>query len=239
MLRHLISHRELVSRLAHRTALSEGSVTSLLEEFARAAAEETKTAGGFIVPGIGFVEMRESAERIAKNPSTGEPIRLPAKVNLRFEFASKLKRAVLPSWKIDEIMTTMSVWKIPVDVLQAIERKGGSAEEWKALDPKGHPLDPQFTAVLEACADVFDYVLQTEGRFDTGTFGELTCGYVTPATVKERSNVLKELDVSALERDGVLEPEAVKSFRNNFEWLRVFLREAADQDMALIIMTFY
>ena len=67
----------------------------------------------------------------------------------------------------------------------------------------------------------------------------MTCGYVTPATVKERSNVLKELDVSALERDGVLEPEAVKSFRNNFEWLRVFLREAADQDMALIIMTFY
>jgi hypothetical protein len=83
------------------------------------------------------------------------------------------------------------------------------------------------------------WVLQTEGRFETGTFDELTCGYVTPATVKERSNALKELDVAALEREGLLETEALEVFRKNFEWLRAFLRDAAAQDMALIIMTFY
>ncbi|HEY6765946.1 MAG TPA: HU family DNA-binding protein [Candidatus Sulfotelmatobacter sp.] len=239
MLRHLISNKELVSRLADRSGMSEGSVTSLLEEFARAAAEETKTSGGFVVPRIGLIEMVESPERIAKNPSTGEPIKLPAKVNLRFEFASKLKRIVLPSWEINESMTTVSLWKIPLDVLQAIDQKGGSAEEWKTLDPKGHAMDQEFTAVLDACADVFGYVLQMEGRFETGTFGELLCGYVTPATVKERSNFLAEVDLAALEKEGVLETKTVEAFRKNFEWLRSFLKEAAAQDMALIIMTFY
>jgi hypothetical protein len=183
--------------------------------------------------------MRESPERIAKNLSTGEPIKLSARVNLRFEFASKLKRTVLPSWEIDESMTTMSLWKIRLDVLQAIEQKSGSAEEWKTLDPKGQAMDQKFTAVLEACADVFWYVLQTEGHCERGTFGELICGYVTPETVKERSNVLEEVDVADLERDGVFRTEAIEAFRKNFEWLRAFLKEPAAQDMALIIMTFY
>ena len=45
--------------------------------------------------------------------------------------------------------------------------------------------------------------------------------------------------MAALEKEGVLETKTVEAFRKNFEWLRAFLKEAAAQEMALIIMTFY
>src|SRR5438105_3494235 len=93
MLKRLMNRRELVSHLARTAGVSEVSVATVLTELARVAGEESKSNGAFLLPGIGLIEMRESPERIAQNPSTGELIKLRAKINVAFEFASQFKQA--------------------------------------------------------------------------------------------------------------------------------------------------
>jgi nucleoid DNA-binding protein len=92
-----MSREELQSRLARSADVSEDAASLLLDELARVASEELKNNGAFVLPKLGIFERRESSARVARNPLTGEPINLPAKVNLRFEIASRLRHAVLAS----------------------------------------------------------------------------------------------------------------------------------------------
>jgi DNA-binding protein HU-beta len=239
MLKRVMNQRELLSHLARTTSVSEASAGALLEELARVAREETKSNGAFVLPGIGFITRRESSERIGKNPSTGEAIKIPAMTNLGFEFASRFKQTVLATRTKREGMLTTSIWKVPSQVLEAIEREAGSAKEWNTLDPKGFPIDQDFTALLDEHGDLFAYVLTIEGLFDAVETGGLMAGYVSPKTLQDRAAELEGVDLGALEKGGYLEPRASQRYGASFTRLKEFIRSAATENLGLIIVTYF
>jgi Bacterial DNA-binding protein len=60
-------------------------VVELLQALASLARAETLSNGAFVLPGIGLIERRESLERMARNPATGEPIDVNRIDGYRFE----------------------------------------------------------------------------------------------------------------------------------------------------------
>jgi nucleoid DNA-binding protein len=238
MLERQISRQELISGLAKSADVSEASVTLLLQELARVAVEELMKCGSFVLPGVGFMERRESPEATATNPSTGERITIPAKINLRFEFASRFKQAVLSLGKKREGTLTTSIWKAPRAVLEAIERDF-SAKDWDTLDAKAFPIDGNFTALLDEYADLFAYVLKTEGEFDPTIARGLTVGYVSPESVQDRAAELEKVHLDALEKAGLVEPNTSKEFGTSFERLKGFMKSAAAEHLGLIIVTHF
>jgi DNA-binding protein HU-beta len=47
------------------------------------------------IPNLGGWRKRKSAARVGRNPQTGEPIQIPARVKVRFTVAKSFKEAVL------------------------------------------------------------------------------------------------------------------------------------------------
>jgi nucleoid DNA-binding protein len=92
MLKQQITEEELRRELAACAAVSETAVVKLLEELSRIAARETKLNGGFLLPGIGMIENAEQFERTGVNPATGEKIKIPRRIKLRFQFASRFTK---------------------------------------------------------------------------------------------------------------------------------------------------
>ncbi len=238
MLNHHLTRQELVSQLAIRSGLNELSVNAVLNELAGLVAEQVKLNSGCVLPGIGFFEARKSPERTAKNPRTGEPVKIPARTNLIFEFGSRFKQGVMSTWETPEKMLTTKLWKAPTSILEALVQKGAAAEEWNTLDPKGYPLDNQFIGFLEKYEDVFAYALKPEGQIDPERLSGLTAGYITAETLKERLSDLRTLDLATLKASGTVQIEAMQSFAEHLHRLREFMNTAATQNMGLVVLTF-
>jgi len=236
MLKRLMNQRALVSRLARTANVSEASVGTLLEELARIASEEAKSNGAFVLPGIGVIARGESPECTAKNPGTGETIKIPARFNISFEFASRFEQALRSSRKERVGTLTTSVWKAPSVVLEAIERDF-SAKEWETLDAQPFAIDENLTAVLDGYGDLFAYVLKIEGQFDPETVHGLIAGYVSPETLEDRASELQGVDLDALEKAGYLETHTSQKYGTSFESLKQFIQSAASENLGLIIVT--
>jgi DNA-binding protein HU-beta len=84
---------KIVAALAEKMDLSKKQVAAFLEAVAGLAYKEAKN--GFTLPGVGKLVVRNRKARIARNPQTGEPIKVPAKRVLKFVVAKAAKDAVL------------------------------------------------------------------------------------------------------------------------------------------------
>jgi len=84
---------KIVATLAEKVDMPKKSVAGFLEAVAGLAYKEAKN--GFVIPGIGKLVVRNRKARIARNPQTGEPIKVPAKRVLKFVVAKAAKDAVL------------------------------------------------------------------------------------------------------------------------------------------------
>ena len=86
---------QMISALADKTAMSKKDVTTLIETMVEMAYKEVKTAGVFIIPGLGkFVKVNRK-ERMGRNPATGAAVKIPAKTVVKFRVAKAAKEAVL------------------------------------------------------------------------------------------------------------------------------------------------
>jgi DNA-binding protein HU-beta len=92
-----MSKTELVGTLAEKTGLTKKQVNEVLLQQAELAYKEAKT--GFAIPGIGKLVLVQTKARMGRNPSTGEPIKIPAKKVLKFRIAKAAKDAVVPPKK--------------------------------------------------------------------------------------------------------------------------------------------
>jgi len=70
-----------------------------LEELAKTALQETKKNGIFVLPGIGRLVKSNRKARMGRNPATGETIKIPAKIVVKFRVAKAAKDAIAPSGK--------------------------------------------------------------------------------------------------------------------------------------------
>jgi DNA-binding protein HU-beta len=86
---------QLLSALAEATTLSKKQVGEFLEKMVDLAYKQAKSAGEFVVPGLGKLVKVDRKARVGRNPATGATIQIPAKTVLKFRIAKAAKEAVL------------------------------------------------------------------------------------------------------------------------------------------------
>lgn len=90
-----MSKSQLMSSLSEATGMSKKDVSSFMDKMVELAYKEVKTNGEFVLPGIGKLVKVQRAERMGRNPATGEQIKIPAKKVVKFRVAKAAKEAVL------------------------------------------------------------------------------------------------------------------------------------------------
>ena len=85
---------ELVAAIAEKTELSKKDSEKALKAFEEVVTEELKNGGKVQLVGFGTFEVSERAERMGRNPQTGEAMPIPASKAPRFKAGKALKDAI-------------------------------------------------------------------------------------------------------------------------------------------------
>ena len=88
---------QIVADLADKTGLSKKQINETLVAITELAYKEAKN--GFTLPGLGKLVVADRKSRLARNPATGETIKVPAKKVLKFRIAKQAKDAIVPPKK--------------------------------------------------------------------------------------------------------------------------------------------
>jgi DNA-binding protein HU-beta len=86
---------EMLQALAEKLGKTRKEVGEMLDAVAEIAYAETKKSGEFTLPGLGKLVKKHRAERMGRNPATGESIKIPAKTVVKFRVAKAAKEAIL------------------------------------------------------------------------------------------------------------------------------------------------
>jgi len=95
-----MSKSKIVAHLAEKTStedkpISKKQAAAFLENLFDLAVKETRSAGKFVIPGLGRAVKAHSKARMGRNPATGEAIKIKAKTVVRLRAAKAFKDAVL------------------------------------------------------------------------------------------------------------------------------------------------
>ena len=85
---------ELVAAMAEQAGLSKKDAEAALKAFTDVVAEELKANGKVQLVGFGTFEVAERAERVGRNPQTGENMTISASKAPKFKAGKALKDAV-------------------------------------------------------------------------------------------------------------------------------------------------
>ncbi len=92
-----MNRKEMIDILAGKVNdVSKADVGRIYEGLVELARSQLQSEGEFALPGLGCLKVRESKERMARNPKTGEPVFVPAKKNVRFTAYKDLKELLNP-----------------------------------------------------------------------------------------------------------------------------------------------
>ena len=94
-----MTQTQLIRHLAERCQVTNKVARQFLDELAKTAMQETKKNGVFVLPGIGRLVKSNRKARVGMNPATGEAIRIPAKIVVKFRVAKAAKDAIVPGGK--------------------------------------------------------------------------------------------------------------------------------------------
>ncbi len=87
---------QMVKALAEKLETEPKQVQAFLDALVEMATEQTREAGEFTVPGLGKLVKAERKERMGRNPSTGEQIKIAAKTTVKFRMAKAATDAIAP-----------------------------------------------------------------------------------------------------------------------------------------------
>ena len=85
-----------VAHMSGKLELTKKQVAAFMDELQALAVKEAKKSGAFVIPGIGKVVLSNRKARMGRNPQTGEPIKIPAKVTAKFYLAKHVKDSIAP-----------------------------------------------------------------------------------------------------------------------------------------------
>src|ERR1700674_4584588 len=85
---------QLVRHMAEKMELNNKQAAAFLESLAEGAIKKTKKKGRFLVPGVGRLVKSNRQARMGRNPQTGEAIKIPAKVVVKFRVAKAAKDSI-------------------------------------------------------------------------------------------------------------------------------------------------
>ena len=91
-----LSKTKIVGHLAEKVGTPKKTAATFFDELFKLAVREAKGAAGkFVIPGLGRLVKAHRKARIARNPQTGEQIKIKAKTVVRLRPSKALKDAVL------------------------------------------------------------------------------------------------------------------------------------------------
>ena len=85
---------QLVAALAEATNTDKKVAGAALEALTSIITRTVAEGGAVTLPGVGKIYCRERPERMARNPSTGEPIQKPADKVVKITVAKALKDSI-------------------------------------------------------------------------------------------------------------------------------------------------
>ena len=89
-----MSKQELVNLMAEKSGISKKDAETALASFVEGVKGALKKGDSVTLVGFGTFSVVKRAKRKAKNPRTGEMIKIPAKKVAKFKPGSKLAEAV-------------------------------------------------------------------------------------------------------------------------------------------------
>lgn len=80
-----ITKKELVEQVAQKTGADRGETRKIVQAFLDAVIEELNQGNRLEFRDFGVFEVRQRAPRMAQNPKTLVPVKVPAKRSVRFK----------------------------------------------------------------------------------------------------------------------------------------------------------
>lgn len=90
-----LTKSQIIATLAEKSGMSKADTKRFMESLHDFAISEVKKNGQFVLGNFGKLVKVHRAERMGRNPATGEQIKIPAKTVVKFRVAKAVKEAVM------------------------------------------------------------------------------------------------------------------------------------------------
>lgn len=90
-----MTKNQVLQHFAEKFGFSKGVALEVVDGYTDLIVNEVKKNDAFMIPGIGKVVKVKRKARMARNPRTGEQVKVPAKKAIKMRISKKLKDAVL------------------------------------------------------------------------------------------------------------------------------------------------
>lgn len=89
-----ITKRELVQRIAEKTGVQQVSAKEVIQSFLDEIITELAKGNRLEFRDFGVFEPKSKAERVARNPRTGEKVQVPEKTTVKFKVGRLMKKRI-------------------------------------------------------------------------------------------------------------------------------------------------
>lgn len=89
-----ITLKHIAVELAEKHEMTKKQSTEIMEDLVNELVKNLKEGNRIRLAGLGILQVSKRAERMGRNPATGETIKIPAKKKIAFRAAKELKEAV-------------------------------------------------------------------------------------------------------------------------------------------------
>ena len=86
---------ELLADLAEQTGLKKTEVTAVMDSLVNTVYKTLKKEKKIKLEGLGVLQLKDRKARMARNPRTGEMVKVPAKKVVKLRVTKDIKEAVL------------------------------------------------------------------------------------------------------------------------------------------------
>lgn len=86
---------EMLSTLAEQTGLKKTEVANVMEALVNTVYKTLKKEKKIKLEGMGILQLRDRKARLARNPRTGEMVKVPAKKVVKLRVTKDMKEAIL------------------------------------------------------------------------------------------------------------------------------------------------
>jgi integration host factor subunit beta len=89
-----VTKRELVQRIAEKTGVQQISAKEVIQSFLDEIITELAKGNRLEFRDFGVFEPKSKAERVARNPRTGEKVKVPEKTTVKFKVGRLMKKKI-------------------------------------------------------------------------------------------------------------------------------------------------
>jgi DNA-binding protein HU-beta len=107
-----VTRDEMIEGVMKSAGISKANVNRFYDGLVALARKQLDKEGEFVLPGLGVLKVRRTKARDARNPRTGEKIRVPAKKVVRFVAYKDLKEMMNPGAgkpAVEEVQSELNV----------------------------------------------------------------------------------------------------------------------------------